>query len=348
MNLADYMGEALFHPGLGYYMSGDPLGRRGDFITAPEISQVFGELIGLWCAVTWRQMGAPGEINLVELGPGRGTLMRDALRAAGSVEGFAGAVQPYLMEISPNLRAIQKETLANGYVQPKWADHFAQIPEGPLLVLGNEFFDALPIRQLVRAGSGWCERMVDMDPSGEGFRYGLSPPSPLCQALVPQALSQAKEGDVVEIRPAAEAIIQAIAKAILEDGGAALIIDYGPGESATGDSFQALSHHQYCDPLADPGRADLTAHLDFQGLGRTAEEAGLKRFGPLGQGAFLKSLGIDERTNKLCENAAEDEAQTLRSGSDRLTAPGEMGDLFKVLALTHPAQPPPAGFEGCP
>lgn len=343
--MADYMGEALSHPRWGYYMSGDPLGRAGDFITAPEISQVFGELLGLWCAVTWRQMGAPDPVRLVELGPGRGTLMDDALRAAAGVEGFSRAVQPYLVEISPSLRALQRDKLAGVPVRPQWVDHFSQVGEGPLLLMANEFFDALPIRQLVRREGGWCERLVDLDPAGGGLHYVLSAPSPLVQALVPAALADARPGQTVEIRPAAEALVGAIAEAIAAAGGAALIIDYGPAESAPGDSFQAVRGHQFCHPLDDPGTADLTAHLDFQSLARVARQAGLAVFGPLAQGIFLKTLGIEARTERLCAGASEEQARTLRGASNRLIATAEMGSLFKVLALAHGDQPAPAGFE---
>ncbi len=269
------MALALGHPEWGYYTTRDPFGRKGDFITASEISQVFGEMLGLWCVEVWRQMGAPDPVRLVELGPGRGTLMADALRAAAVSPDFIRAAQVHLVETSPVLREAQRSALAGRDVV--WHDRFDDIPEGPLLLVANEFFDALPVRQLQREADGWCERLVGNGP--QGLQFVLSTPgAPSAALLDPGMRAGAAEGAIAEIQPAALSIAAAISARLGAFGGAALIIDYGYMQSAAGDTLQAVRSHKPHDVLLDPGDADLTVHVDFAALARAAGvSAGARR-----------------------------------------------------------------------
>jgi NADH dehydrogenase [ubiquinone] 1 alpha subcomplex assembly factor 7 len=321
MTVADYMNEALTHPWSGYYMHGDPFGAPslagGDFVTAPEISQMFGELVGVWCADTWIRLGRPAPCLLVELGPGRGTLMSDALRATRQVPGFHQALQVQLVEISPALRERQREAL--GAHEVAWLDNVGQIPDAPLLLIANEFFDALPVRQFEQTGEGWAERVVVLDDE-DRLAFALAGPSPANRALIPAALHGAPEGSLVE-----------------------LIVDYGPAEPTPGPTLQALRRHRRHEVLQEPGTADLTAHVDFATLAQAATLAGCAAHGPVGQGAFLTALGIELRAAQLAE-AAPGAAVALAAARRRLTDPAEMGSLFKVLALTPPNVGPPAGF----
>jgi NADH dehydrogenase [ubiquinone] 1 alpha subcomplex assembly factor 7 len=353
ISVARYMAEALGHPEHGYYMRGDPLGAAGDFITAPEISQIFGELIGLWCAVVWRAMDRPRPVRLVELGPGRGTLMADALRAARqSAADFHAALDLHLVETSPPLRAAQRAAL--GDRQAAWHDAAGEVPAGPMLVIANEFFDALPVHQFVRTAGGWRERMVAFDPAAGGlfFRPAAEPtPSldlvPPALDLLPPALREnagGGEGGIIEIRPAAREIAAAIGTRIAAHGGAALIVDYGHAHSAMGDTLQAVRSHRYADPLAEPGAADLTAHVDFQALAEAALAAGAAVHGPVTQGAFLTALGIGARRDMLAA-ADPDKARDIHGACRRLTDTAEMGSLFKVLAIAGAGLPEPPGFE---
>jgi len=346
ITVADYMAEAVAHPDHGYYMSGDPFGARGDFVTAPEISQMFGELIGLWCADTWQRMGAPEPVLLVELGPGRGTLMADALRAARVVPGFGAALRLHFVEISPALRTRQRETLAEraGGVAPSWHESLAQVPDGPLLLVANEFFDALPIRQFEKRLEGWCERLVTLAPDGETLAFALAPPGPWAAALLPAALREAPPGALAEVSAPAIGIAGEIGRRLATGGGAALIIDYGHAEPRTGATLQAVRRHAAHAVLEDPGAADLTAHVDFSMLARAATEAGARAHGPVPQGRFLEALGIGARARALGESATPDQASEIASALRRLTHPREMGELFKVLALGDPDLGPPAGF----
>lgn len=329
-----FMAECLGHPEHGYYVTRDPLGAAGDFVTAPEISQMFGELVGLWLVDRWQAQGAPAPFHLVELGPGRGTLMADALRAARLVPAFAAAATLHLVEASPVLRRRQAETLAGH--QPRWHDSLDTVPAGPLFVVANEFFDALPIRQFQRTEAGWVERLVTWD---DGFRLILGPGP---ASLVPEAVRAAPVGAIAEVCPAGLTLAAELGRRIRADGGAALVIDYGPAESAPGDSFQAVRGHQPVDPFAAPGQADLTAHVDFAALARAAAGTGVGVSGPVRQGAFLQALGIDQRCAHLGA-ASPDRAADLAADRDRLTAPDAMGTLFKVLAL-HPSGDQPPGF----
>jgi NADH dehydrogenase [ubiquinone] 1 alpha subcomplex assembly factor 7 len=313
-----------------YYATHDPF---ADFTTAPEISQVFGEILGLWAAVTWEGMGRPAPVLMAEAGPGRGTLMRDALRAASRVApAFHAALALHLVETSPRLRAEQARLLP----QAQWHDRIEDIPPGPLLLLANEFLDALPIRQLVRRGGGWAERHV----VGTNL-VELPAEEPACAP----ASAQAKEGDIVEVCETSQEIALLLSDRIRNQGGAALFLDYGPERSAPGDSLQAIRDGKPADPLAEPGAADLTAHVDFQALAETARRHGAAVHGPLSQGLFLKRLGLMERTHALARTQPVQRAAALFAAAQRLGEPERMGRLFKALAICHPADPTPPGFE---
>lgn len=341
-----YMALALGHPRHGYYVTRDPLGAAGDFITAPEISQIFGELIGIWLADSWDRMGRPDPVRLVELGPGRGTLMRDALRAARVLPGFAEAAALHLVETSPALRDRQRDTLIE-VTQIDWHDRLADVPPGPTLAVANEFFDALPVRQFQRTADGWCERLVAEDAPGGGLGFVLSDrPDPIA-ALAPGAAA-APPGSIVELCPAAQAIAGELAARVAEAGGAALVIDYGHIHPATGDTLQAVRRHGYADPLADPGEADLTAHVDFAALAAAAGEAGAAICGPVTQGAWLAGMGIVERAERLTQSASARQAADIDAAVRRLTADDQMGQVFKVMSITAPPLAPTAGFPGLP
>ena len=346
MTLAEYMALALGDPRQGYYTRGDPLGARGDFVTAPEISQMFGELLGLWCAETWTRMGAPDPLRLVELGPGRGTLMADALRAARGVPGFLQAAALGLVEIGPGLRARQGETLEAALgpdgPEPHWYDTLGEVPRGPLLLIANEFFDALPIRQFLRRQGAWCERMVALAEDGRGLAFALRPARLEAAALLPPEAEAIPEGGTFEVSPGAIGLAAEIGRRLAEDGGAALIVDYGAARPAGEPTLQALRRHARHEVLDEPGTADLTAHVDFAALARAAEAAGARAWGPVPQGAFLGALGIGARAEALSRRPERTEA--VAADLRRLTAPEEMGTLFKALALSHPGLGAPAGF----
>ena len=344
LGIADFMQEALLHPRLGYYTTRDPLGARGDFITAPEVSQVFGELIGLWCADAWDKMGRPGRIVLAELGPGRGTLMADALRALRAVPDLGRALSLHLVETSPVLRRSQAALLAGA--SPSWHDSIAGLPEGPLILIANEFLDALPIRQLVRGERFWHERVVTLAAGGEGLAFAIDPAPSALAALLPPPLANAPPGAISEVRPAALSLGTALGERLRAEGGAALFIDYGYCPSACGDTLQALRRHRSQAVLDDPGEADLTAHVDFAAFARAAREAGARVWGPEPQGGFLASLGLAERASALLERATPAQLEAIESGCRRLVDPRAMGTLFKALALTDPSLPAPAGFAG--
>ena len=343
ITVARYMAEALGHPEHGYYTRSDPLGVAGDFITAPEISQMFGELIGLWCLDRWHLMGAPRPVHFTELGPGRGTLMADALRATRLDEDFLAAAEIHLVETSPALREKQAVALAGHRVA--WHAAFADVPAGPLLLVANEFFDALPIHQFERTAEGWRERLVTVDAAAGAFTFTLAPTCAATGAAMPSA---APLGAVFEARPAANRIAQEIGARLLTTGGAAIILDYGHPRSATGDTLQAAHRHAPHAVLEDPGDADLTAHVDFEALARAAGQAGAAAHGPVTQGAFLAALGIEARAKALLAKATPTQAAEIKSGRRRLTDPDAMGGLFKAVALTPPGAPAPAGFDPAP
>jgi NADH dehydrogenase [ubiquinone] 1 alpha subcomplex assembly factor 7 len=345
MPVGAYMALCLAHPQHGYYMGRDPFGARGDFVTAPEISQMFGELIGVWMAAVWRQMGAPARAHVVELGPGRGTLMQDALRAARVMAGFAEATAVHLVEISPVLRARQRETLREAGVPVHWHASFADVPPGPAIVVANEFFDALPVDQAVKAADGWHERRVGID-AQDRLAFVLAPSAIAgFERLLPARLRDVPPGAVFEWR--AHDLAHALGRRLAEQGGAGLVIDYGHVESACGETLQAVARHAFADPLRTPGEADLTAHVDFEALMRAATSAGAKAFGPVAQGEFLRRLGIDARAAKLKANAPPKLAADVDSALARLTGSGrnEMGRLFKAVAFADPNIGIPPGFD---
>ena len=342
LTIAEFMTEALQHPRLGYYATRDPLGAAGDFVTAPEVSQVFGELIGLWCADVWTHMGRPDPVLLVELGPGRGTLMADALRALAVAPDFRRALRLHLVETSPALRALQAKTLA--VAEPVWHESLDQVPDGPLLLVANEFLDALPIRQFERRGGAWHERRVGLAEDGVTLAFMLAPSSSPHSVLIPP-LTGGADGSVAEVRPGAIRLATEVARRLAADGGAALFIDYGHVDSARGDTLQAVRRHRYHPVLEAPGSADLTAHVDFRAFADAAGAAGARICGPVTQRAFLRSLGIELRARQLLAKASPETAATIESGVHRLIDAGEMGTLFKVLALTHADLPTPAGFS---
>lgn len=324
MSVAEYMTLCLLHPEHGYYTTRDPLGARGDFTTAPEISQMFGEMLGLWVAQVWMDQGRPAPFTLAELGPGRGTLMADALRATRGVPGFHDSLRLHLVEASPVLRAAQAVTL--GGSKPVFHDSAAQLPDQPLFLIANEFFDALPVRQFLRKGRGWAERMVGA--SDGRLVMGLAPPAPL--GALDHRLEDTGEDQIVETCAPARPVIEAIAERIAAHGGAALIVDYGDWRSR-GDTLQALRNHAHDDPLAYPGCADLTAHVDFEALALAAAPLHATPLTP--QGAFLERLGLSARAHALTQGLSGARLESHLAAYRRLTHPQEMGQLFKVLGL---------------
>jgi SAM-dependent MidA family methyltransferase len=303
-----------------YYATRDPF---ADFTTAPEISQVFGELLGLWAAVAWQSLGWPDPVLLVEAGPGRGTLMADALRAVRRVmPAFAAALRVHFIEISPRLRMAQAARVPDA----TWHLDLASVPDAPMILLANEFFDALPIRQFVRRGEGWTERFV-----ADGAWLEL----PASGKDVPPG-RDATDGQIVEVNEPARAFVAAVARRVSRNKGAAVFVDYGPARSAAGDSLQALAGKKPIDPLSQPGTADVTAHVDFADLALVARAGGAEVRGPVTQGAFLSGLGLSQRTEALARGRSADQAAALRAAAFRLADPRQMGDLFKVLAVVSP------------
>ena len=344
MPIAEYMRLCLTHPQYGYYIARDPIGAAGDFITAPEINQMFGELVGLWMATVWQQMGAPENVRVVELGPGRGTLMLDALRAAEVVKAFHAAIVLHLVEVSTKLRRMQRERFEAVDVPMVWHDALTEVPSGPVIIVANEFIDALPVHQAVKQADGWHERVV-MTGVGDKLTIGAaSDPLPHFEATLPRPLRQSPEGSIYEWRPDTVAI--EIGRRVRSDG-AALLIDYGHARQGLGDTLQAVAGHSYADPMSTPGEADLTAHVDFEALAQNAEIIGARAHGPISQRDFLRRLGIEKRAAALKSRAAPGQAAEIDRAMARLTAtgPGGMGALFKVLALADPKIGQLPGFE---
>ncbi len=341
LGLDEFMSLALGHPEFGYYMARDPLGAQGDFTTAPEISQIFGEMIGAWMMDVWAQMGRPSEFILLELGPGRGTLMADILRAGKTLSGFVEAAKIHLVETSPALVEKQKSALAGFDV--RWHGALESVPKDrPILFIANEFFDALPVKQYIYK-SAWHERVVVLEggvlafseiPVSEDPAYGLHFPPPT-------------ESKVLELAPMREAYLRDLSARVQTQGGAGLVVDYGHTHRGFGDTFQALHKHQYSEPLENIGQSDLTSHVDFAALAVAAEETGCEIYGPIKQGDFLKALGIEMRTSHLLQNADEKQAQSLQKALHRLTHWDEMGSLFKVMGIgdkDNAKRIHPAGF----
>ncbi len=342
-SVAAYMAMALYDLELGYYATKRPIGAVGDFITAPEISQIFGELIGVWCALIWDGMGRPDRVILAELGPGSGALLADLLRAANAFPKFRRALRLHLIEVSPILRAEQQRRL--GIKDATWLARLEELPEGPLLVVANEFLDALPIRQLVRGARDWAERMVTLD-QRDRLIFASGPENSVLSLLIPPALREsALPGAVFEICPAALNVAATLGARLTRAPGAALFIDYGRIASAVGASLRAVSGHNPADPLAAPGSADLSADVDFAAIAEAASAAGVDIHGPVPQGDFLQALGARARLATLGARASPEQRNRLESGLDRLVHPEQMGNLFKVLAFTSRRLPAPAGFD---
>ena len=356
MSVAEYMGMAAE----AYYKTQNPFGVAGDFTTAPEVSQMFGELVGLWLTDVWMQAGKPAEVKLIELGPGRGILAADIMRTISPWPELKKAVSLHLVETSVRLREIQADILKD--YRPQWYDRFTDVPAGFSLIVANEFFDALPVQQFVKTERGLQERFVGYDEGKDSFFFTTKYPHPnllpegegTCAHPPPLPLGEEgarrrREGEgtsdaILESSPLSQTITRQIATRIAEHGGVALIADYGHVESGIGETLQALSKHKYVDPLENPGEYDITAHVDFSAL-KKAAEGYVTVAGPVTQGEFLRTLGIAARAEVLCEKATDAQRKDIMSALQRLTAEKEMGRLFKVMALLDKsANIEPAGF----
>lgn len=322
ISVADYMAMCLMHPEYGYYMRRDPLGGAGDFTTAPEISQIFGELLGLWLAAQWQKQGRP-EAMLVECGPGRGTLMADILRATQKIAGFHAAMSVHLIEASPVLRQKQWKLLAGKHPRISWHEDSESLPDLPLFWVANEFFDALPVQQFV----GEDMRQITLDENGH-FTF----------------IPATNHRSITEKSPASLEVMRLFSMRIAERGGAGIIVDYGYVGGSQGDTLQAVKQHAYHEVLAMPGEADITAHVDFDALAKVALASGLSVFGTLPQGKFLLQIGASQRLMTLCASANEMQKNELMSGFERLISHEQMGELFKVLALLPKNADRPEGF----
>ena len=339
ISVADFMALAMNSPETGYYAKSAPPGLKGDFTTAPEISQVFGEILGLWAGVAWQQMGSPQPVLLVECGPGRGTMMRDMLRSAAFVDGFRESLEVHLVETSPALKRVQFETLTDERIS--WHATVDDLPDVPAILIANEFLDALPVRQFVRAPDGWTERRVDN--AAVGFRFVLEARND-AEGHVPPRLRDAEPGAIFELAESARTFAIQVARHINSTGGTALVIDYGHDRSALGETLQAVRHHTITDVLRNVGDADLSSHVDFEPLVEQLQLGGATAYGLVSQRQFLRRIGIEERTEALAA-AVPSQAAEIRIATKRLIDPRQMGTLFKVLAATAPGVAPPAGFE---
>lgn len=331
MGLDRYMGLCLGHPEHGYYMARDPFGAKGDFITAPELSQIFGELIGVWCIAAWSAIGQPASFNLAELGPGRGTLMSDILRtAARASPEFAKAALIHFVEMSPVLRAMQRKAVGEGAM---WHDHFKDVPEGPLIIIANEFFDAIPVRQFEKRDGAWHERVV-------GIKDGR-----LVLGLIQSELGpQGRDGDIIEFSPARSDIATLIGERLSRQSGAALISDYGHLSTAPGDTLQAMRTHGFVSILERPGACDLTSHVDFEALGKALAAGGASVMPALTQRSFLLAMGLEQRTAMLSAKSDIRTRAVLERQMTRLAGEDQMGNLFKVLAAVSPGLATPYPF----
>jgi NADH dehydrogenase [ubiquinone] 1 alpha subcomplex assembly factor 7 len=344
MPLSEYMRLCLTHPQYGYYINRDPLGAGGDFITSPEISQMFGELIGIWMASVWQQMGAPENVRVIELGPGRGTLMHDALRAARVVKEFRAAIVVHMVEISPALQQVQQRRLASLDIPILWHTALDEVPAGPSIIIANEFIDALPVHQAIKQAGGWHERVIDIGSEGNLVITTAPGPLPFFATSMPRGLREAPDGSIYEWR--ANAIALELGRR-MRTNGAALVIDYGHAHFGLGDTLQAVAGHSYTDPLRAPGMADLTAHVDFQALAQSAESMGARIHGPIRQRDLFLRLGIENRAAALKAAAPRDKAADIEIAFSRLIAEGArgMGELFKAMAIAAPQLGTLPGFE---
>lgn len=332
--VSDYMALCLFDPDGGYYTTREPFGAEGDFITAPEVSQMFGEIVGAWLVHAWHEIGKPSPFVLAEMGPGRGTLMRDILRTARLDPAFLAAARVHLVETSDRLAAIQRETLAGAPAQCTWCFGLDGLPEGPLLFVANELFDAVPVRQIVRTAQGWCERRVGIGEDGALCFMAGPPLADL--SLLPSGADNESEGAIFEYAPAREAIAAQLGGRLAKSGGAALLIDYGHMRSGFADTLQAMRAHRFVSVFEEPGSADLTSHVDFEALANAATAAGASALPAMTQGGFLLALGLAERAGALGNGKDAATQDAIRAAAERLAGAGEkgMGELFKVLCLT--------------
>ncbi|HFB55215.1 MAG TPA: SAM-dependent methyltransferase [Hellea balneolensis] len=352
MSVASYMGWSLLDPTQGYYPTRDPLGVDGDFITAPEISQMFGELLGLWLLHAWKNMGSPNPVHLVEFGPGRGVMMSDILRTAKLDPDFIKALNLYLIETSSALEAKQAEQLGNSPVSVHWVQGLQDVPQGPVLIVANEYLDCLPIRQFImkdrfKGLEGWHERKIDLDPQSPDnlvFTVSSDPISATDHIFIPPDTPEAKDGDLLEINPGTHQIVEELRLRSQNAPCVTLFIDYGPDETEFGDTFQALQKHVKTNPLDTPGEADLTARVNFSALRHHAQEAGLQTIGPSPQGQFLSRMGIEVRAVSLSKSSPKAKEKIARQ-LHRLTDVDQMGHLFKAVCIQSPGLPEPLGFR---
>lgn len=343
ISIADYMADALGHPHDGYYNSGASIGADGDFITAPEISQIFGELIGAWLVEAWREIGSPKSFNLIELGPGRGVLMADILRAAQLRRGFVDAANIWLVETSGRLRHEQQKRLRAAEPDVQWADTLDDAPPGPSLIVANEFFDCLPIRQFQKTQVGWRERLIGLTSDEQSLAFTLDKTPPPPNLPLPDPLGIA-DGKIFEISEATRTFIADLCARLSESPARALIIDYGHRRAGLGDTLQSVRNHAFWPPLEAPGSADLTAHVDFEAIARIAIEAGAAVDGPVPQGEFLNRLGLALRVQTLSRGKSPSEREDIEGGAHRIAGPAQMGEIFKVLCVSSSGLPSPAGF----
>ncbi|HEY7244450.1 MAG TPA: SAM-dependent methyltransferase [Xanthobacteraceae bacterium] len=345
LSVAHYMTLCLTHPEHGYYVTRAPIGSGGDFITAPEISQMFGELIGLWAIAAWRALGSPENVRLIELGPGRGTMMVDVLRATKVVPAFHAAIVLHLIEVSPAMERVQRQALGATVVPVSWHASLEDVPDGPVIILANEFVDALPVHQAVMCADGWHERVVKLGDDGR-LHFGIDrDPMPLFEQFLPAALRTAGIGQIFEWR--SDKVALEIGRRVVRSDGVALILDYGHVEPAIGETLQAVREHDYADPLEAPGLADLTAHVDFHAVAQAAEAMGARVHGPVTQATLLRRLGIRQRAAVLRANAPASYAATINAALERLTNEDRsgMGSLVKAIALSSPKVEALPGFE---
>ncbi|HEY2446423.1 MAG TPA: SAM-dependent methyltransferase [Rhizomicrobium sp.] len=341
LSIAAFMAMALHDREDGFYASREAIGARGAFVTAPEISQMFGELLGLWCVQAWRDQGAPRRAYLVELGPGRATLIQDALRAARLAPDFLGSIEVVLVEAGAAQQALQRERMRDAPVAIRWIEQWSAIAsDRPIFVLANEFLDALPVLQFVMTERGWCERVITANGTRK-LAFALAPDPTMLE--IPNGRGAAEPGAVYEVSPASLALIDEVSGGIGRRGGAALFIDYGYCEGGFGETLQAVRQHKPADLLDAPGEADLSAHVDFAALARAAKSAGTEAHGPLSQGDFLRALGIEERAAELAARNPE-HGTAIASAIDRLTGEAAMGKLFKAIAIVPRGAPAPPGF----
>ena len=343
MPISQYMHVCNSHPQHGYYATGQPLGKTGDFVTAPEISQMFGELIAIWAIGAWQAIGAPNPVQIVEFGPGRATLMRDFIRTIAQTSNFFQAININLIETSATLKKVQKQTLAESPLRNdaiKWHETIDGLDPKATIFIANEFLDALPFRQFVKAKNRWLEVCVGIDANSQlAFVPGTTT---IDEDILPLGHESEAEGAVFEYAPARESIISAITDHLAQNDGAALIIDYGHKNSGFGDTFQAMQAHKFVSTLENPGKSDLTSHVDFQAICDAATKPSIHIAGIMKQGEFLLKLGLLERASVLGQGKSPDIQKQIQNDVERLAAPGQMGDLFKVLCLTkHKIELPP-------